>query len=161
MAIKFLIDGVEYFGIKPAAEKLGTTFLQLRYEINNGVVNNRYTVVSKYKYGATPVTQTAGSKRSVTINGVKYLSLRSACTELNIEPSTLYKWMKKVPKDEPLIVNTNNHGGRSKSCVINGVRYESYAAAANALNITKDTITRVLARRGVDGVVNDYIPRKV
>lgn len=158
--MKILIDGVEYKNAIAAAKKLGVNYDGLVREIKSGKVSNRYTVISKFKYGSEPTKATAGNNRSVVIDGVSYLSIRLACEKLGITATTLYKWIRNTPAGEPIKTPADYISPTRKPCTINGVHYESNHIAAKALKISRAALRLMLMSKGTNGVVDNYKPKK-
>ena len=110
------------------------------------------------KYYAKKKSKVNKKGKPITVRGVTYPSHHEAARQLNLSVGTIYLAKKRGTVDGlGMTARTRaavNHYTMATPTRINGVHYPSIQAAANALNINRSTLYRVLE----DGL--DTYPRR-
>ena len=141
MARRLIADGIEYESARAAAAALGLALatVSLRAKLQRG--GWRWA-------GAAPVADPKplrqSLRRPVRIGGVEYPTLQEAARATGISRVVLER---RIAQNWPGYEQPN---GRTRKCVrgtprpvtIGGVEYRSRAAAAEALGITREEVTR-------------------
>lgn len=88
-------------------------------------------------YNRFPIEPTT-SRKQCTIDGITYKSKAEAARKLGLSPSTMYRLLKKYPKQEIKILDF------SVQVSIKGRKFSSITEAINSLKIPKSTLYRRL-----------------